>query len=187
VSVYSVWNNKGGVGKSYLTFQVASEYASVNPDKRVLVIDVCPQANSSSMLLGGIEAGEATLNGIHQVSPRMTISGYMEDRILSPYVNPKTGARYATQVSSYNPQIPDNLWLVVGDDQLEIRSSRVTAATFPGPQDSWRIVHTWLSDLISDVAVSWDQRPYTVFLGLSEFLCTKRFESYPRRARKLLA
>jgi hypothetical protein len=23
--------------------------------------------------------------------------------------------------------------------------------------------------------------------GLSEFLCTKRFESYPRRARKLLA
>jgi len=27
MGVYAIWNNKGGVGKSYLTFQIASEYA----------------------------------------------------------------------------------------------------------------------------------------------------------------
>jgi cellulose biosynthesis protein BcsQ len=50
---YAVWNNKGGVGKSTITFHVAARYAEKNPDKRVLVIDLCPQSNSSMMLLGG--------------------------------------------------------------------------------------------------------------------------------------
>jgi len=177
MAVYSIWNNKGGVGKSYLTFQVAAEYARTNRDKRVLVIDICPQANSSSMLLGGIVAGESALNKIHQGTPRSTISGYIEDRIFSPYVNPKTGARYATQVSLYNNQIPDNLFLVVGDEQLEIQSSRVTAATFPGPQDAWRIVHTWISDLISDISTSWDRTPVTVFID-----CNPSFSIYTELA-----
>ncbi|MCS5798175.1 ParA family protein [Klebsiella pneumoniae subsp. pneumoniae] len=47
MAIYAVWNNKGGVGKSYLTFQLASEYARQNPTKKVLVVDLCPQANSS--------------------------------------------------------------------------------------------------------------------------------------------
>lgn len=49
MAVYAVWNNKGGVGKSYLAFQLASEYARINPAKKVLVVDFCPQANSSSI------------------------------------------------------------------------------------------------------------------------------------------
>lgn len=177
MAVYSIWNNKGGVGKSYLTFQLAAEYARTNSNKKVLVIDICPQANSSSMLLGGIVDGEATLNSIHQRTPRATISGYIEDRIFSPYVNPRTGARYATQVSRYNNQIPDNLFLVVGDEQLEIQSSRVTAATFPGPQDAWRIVHTWISDLINDISTSWDRTPVTVFID-----CNPSFSIYTELA-----
>ena len=40
---------QGGVGKSFLTFVFASEYASVNPDKVVYVIDMCPQANVSEI------------------------------------------------------------------------------------------------------------------------------------------
>ena len=51
--IYALWNNKGGVGKSYLTFQIASEYARTHPDKKILVIDLCPQANASGMLLAG--------------------------------------------------------------------------------------------------------------------------------------
>ncbi len=35
MAIYAVWNNKGGVGKSYLTFQLASEYARQNPTKKV--------------------------------------------------------------------------------------------------------------------------------------------------------
>lgn len=53
MAIYALWNNKGGVGKSYLTFQIASEYARTHPDEKILVVDLCPQANASSMLLGG--------------------------------------------------------------------------------------------------------------------------------------
>ncbi len=53
MAIYAVGNNKGGVGKSYLTFQIACEYARTHRDQRVLVIDLCPQANASGMLLGG--------------------------------------------------------------------------------------------------------------------------------------
>lgn len=36
------WNNKGGTGKTTLAFQVLSEYARQNTNKKILVIDVCP-------------------------------------------------------------------------------------------------------------------------------------------------
>jgi len=65
MAIYAIWNNKGGVGKSYLTFQLAAEYAKQHPTKKVLVVDLCPQANSSSMLLGGMVDGEKCLNDIH--------------------------------------------------------------------------------------------------------------------------
>ncbi|MDH1530198.1 ParA family protein [Pseudomonas mosselii] len=177
MAIYALWNNKGGVGKSYLTFQIASEYARQHPEKRVLVIDVCPQANSSSMILGGIEDGENALNAIHQTTPRRTIAGYIEDRILSPYVNPRTGANFVTQAATINHRVPTNLYLVVGDEQLEIQASRVMSATFPGPQDAWRIVHTWLSDLISDIAQSWNDADHTVFID-----CNPSFSVYTELA-----
>lgn len=177
MAIYAVWNNKGGVGKSYLTFQIASEYARQHPEKRVLVVDVCPQANASSMILGGIERGEEALSVIHQGSPRRTIAGYIDDRILSPYINPNTGAGFVTQAQQYNEQVPDNLYLVVGDEQLELQASRVLAATNPGPQDAWRVVHTWLSDLISDIAASWDDNDITVFID-----CNPSFSIYTELA-----
>lgn len=173
MAIYAFWNNKGGVGKSYLTFQVAAEYARIHPEKQVLVVDLCPQANSSSMLLGGMFAGEANLNHIHYANPRLTISGYVEDRILSPYVNPQTGARYALPVQRFNHSIPRNLYLVVGDEQLEVQASRVSAANNPGPQDAWRIVHTWVSDLIQDIVASWNDADHTVFID-----CNPSFSIY---------
>ena len=151
VATYAIWNNKGGVGKSYLTFQLASEYARSHPHETVLAVDLCPQANSSGMLLGGIEDGESALEGLSSGSRPKTISGYIEDRITSPYVNTKTGSSYAVRVADYNRQVASNLHLVVGDEQLEVQASRVLAATTPGPSDAWRIVHTWISDLIGDI------------------------------------
>jgi cellulose biosynthesis protein BcsQ len=70
MAVYALWNNKGGVGKSYLTFQIACQYARTHPDQKVLVIDLCPQANSSGMLLGGMIRGEAALNELSSADPR---------------------------------------------------------------------------------------------------------------------
>ncbi len=177
MAIYAIWNNKGGVGKSYLSFQIASEYARTHPLEKVLVVDLCPQANASGMLLGGMAAGELALDSLGSQSPRKTISGYIEDRILSPYVNPKSGSTYLTRVAQRNPPVPENLFLIAGDEQLEIQASRVLGATAPGPTDAWRIVHTWISDLIDDVKRSWNQDKTTVFID-----CNPSFSIYTELA-----
>ena len=177
MAIYALWNNKGGVGKSYLTFQIAAEYAVTHPNKKVLVLDLCPQANSSSMLLGGIERGEANLDEIHSQANKKTISGYIESRILSPYVNPRSGASFYINPNQYNSQLPNNLYLVPGDEQLEIQASRVASAAMPGPTDAWRIVHTWISDLIEDVKVSLNTEDLTVFID-----CNPSFSIYTELA-----
>jgi chromosome partitioning protein len=177
MAIYAIWNNKGGVGKSYLSFQIASEYARTHPEKRILVIDLCPQANASGMLLGGIGTGDIALDNLSSQAPRKTISGYIEDRIRSPYVNPQTGSRYFINVSQQNSNVPTNLFLIPGDEQLEIQASRVLGATIPGPNDAWRIVHTWISDLIEDVQRSWDQENTTVFID-----CNPSFSIYTELA-----
>jgi len=177
MSIYALWNNKGGVGKSYLTFQIACEYARLNPDQPVLVVDLCPQANASSMLLGGIIAGERNLVQISSTTPRRTISGYIEQRIVSPYQNPKVGAQFITHVKPYNKSVPKNVYLVVGDEELEVQSSRVSNATRPGPADAWRLVHTWISDLIGDIRRAWDVKDSTVFID-----CNPSFSMYTELA-----
>ncbi|MGH8552594.1 MAG: ParA family protein, partial [Methylococcales bacterium] len=165
------------VGKSYLTFQLASEYARIHPNKKILAIDLCPQANASGMLLGGMVDGERTLENLGNQTPRKTISGYIEDRIGSPYVNPHSGATYVVSVSQYNTRVPANLFLIPGDEQLEMQASRVLNATAPGPNDAWRIVHTWISDLIEDVQQRWNQDNTTVFID-----CNPSFSIYTELA-----
>jgi chromosome partitioning protein len=177
MAIYALWNNKGGVGKSYLSFQVAAEYARTHRDQKVLVVDLCPQANSSSMLLGGIIDGEKILDKFSVTNPRKTIAGYIAERIVSPYTNPKVGSRYLTRVSDFNKYVPDNLYLVVGDEQLEIQASRVSHAANGGPADGWRIVHSWISDLISDVRQSWNITDSAVFLD-----CNPSFTIYTELA-----
>ena len=49
------WNNKGGTGKTTLAFQLINEYAYQNKSKKILVIDVCPQANLSELLFPGFD------------------------------------------------------------------------------------------------------------------------------------
>ena len=162
--VYAIWNNKGGVGKSYLTFQIASEYARTHADQKVLVIDMCPQADSSSMLLGGIETGEGHLDTIGQENPRRTVAGYVRERVNSPYQDPHIGANYVRRVRDYNQHVSGNLYLVVGDYELELLSPRVRGATFPGPDDAWARVHLWIRNLINDVKQSWNADRITVFI-----------------------
>lgn len=177
MAVYALWNNKGGVGKSYLTFQVACEYARTHRDQNVLVIDLCPQANASSMLLGGIIEGERLLTEFSTKTPRRTIAGYIDERVISPYTNPAVGSRYVSRPADFNTNVPDNLYLIVGDEQLEVQTSRVAHAASGGPSDGWRIVHQWISDLIADVRQSWDVRDCAVFLD-----CNPSFTVYTELA-----
>lgn len=175
--IYALWNNKGGVGKSYLTFQIAAEYARTHRDQNVLVIDLCPQANSSSMLLGGMERGEAVLDTLSSADPRLTIAGYIRERIASPYQNPRVGARYLHRVANHNSHIPNNLYLVVGDEELEMLSSRVSGAARPGPDDAWARVHQWILDLVNDVRQKWNVDKITVFID-----CNPSFGVYTELA-----
>jgi chromosome partitioning protein len=177
MAVYALWNNKGGVGKSYLTFQIASQYARTHPAQKVLVIDLCPQANASSILLGGITKGEDYLVKIASTEPRRTIAGYINQRVRSPYVNPKVGSGYALNVRELNKAISENLYLVVGDEELEVQASRVANATGPGPDDAWRIVHSWISDLIADIRHGWNIADSTVFID-----CNPSFSIYTELA-----
>ncbi len=174
---YALWNNKGGVGKSYLTFQIAAEYSRTHPHQNILVIDMCPQANASSMLLGGMVGGETALDGLGSSNPRRTIAGYIQGRILSPYQDPRNGADHIVRASDMNPRMPNNLFLVPGDEELEILASRVSNATRPGPDDAWGKVHLWLSDLINDVKRSWNTSTLTVFID-----CNPSFGIYTELA-----
>lgn len=173
VAIYALWNNKGGVGKSYLSFQVACQYARDHPDQKILVIDLCPQVNCSSMLLGGMVAGNQALDALSQTTPRQTISGYIEDRITSPYVNSGSGSNFLLRPRDYNWAIPQNLHLVTGDEQLELQMARVTGLTQSGPQNSWQLIHGWISDLIQDVRTAWNVSEITAFID-----CNPSFTLY---------
>lgn len=63
-TVYGFWTNKGGVGKTTLTFHMATTYAELFPDKEVVAIDMCPQSNLSATLLTNTQShrrGEYTI------------------------------------------------------------------------------------------------------------------------------
>lgn len=177
MAVYALWNNKGGVGKSYLTFQIASEYARTHRDQRVLVLDLCPQANSSSMILGGIVDGERHIEQLSGQTPPSTISGYINDRIISPYVDTHSGANFITHAQSLNGRVPNNLYLVCGDEELEMQAARIQLACSAGPNNSWQIVHTWIRNLIDDVRLHWNQDNITVFID-----CNPSFTVYTELA-----
>ena len=78
---YVIWNNKGGVGKSTITFHIAAVYAEQNPDRDVVVIDMCPQANVSMMLMGGGKDAETYLQEYITMGTPKTVVGYITDSI----------------------------------------------------------------------------------------------------------
>jgi len=117
---FVIWNNKGGVGKTTLTFHMATQYAKRHPDRNVLVIDLCPQANVSMALLGT----EQKLPSLF--SNGKTISSYLREATSFPTpfssANPLNSQPFLTQVSVFNPQIPRNVKLLCGDMYLELVS-----------------------------------------------------------------
>ena len=110
---YVTWNNKGGVGKTMLTFHMATQYALTHPSENVLVIDLCPQANVSSTLLRGTE------NVARLTSESKTVSFYLHQVSNSYDLSTVNLQAFLTQVSNFNHQIPKNVQLLCGDIHLE--------------------------------------------------------------------
>jgi chromosome partitioning protein len=146
---YAVWNNKGGVGKSFLSFVLGTEVAKVHPNRNVILADMCPQANLSEIVLGGNGTGAQELENLLSGKNRKTIGGYFDTRIASPHKVTEEESRYILHVHDYNSHVPGNLWLLAGDPSLEIQAqviSQIGGQTLPS--DAWKNVHNWLSDLL---------------------------------------
>jgi cellulose biosynthesis protein BcsQ len=147
MSSYAFWNNKGGVGKSFLCFVAACEYAHYHPDSDVYVIDLCPQANVSETLLGGYPDGPKALNHLLGKTPRMTVAGYLEARLNSPFQMIPDVSPYLCEPNKFNANIPENLRLVCGDNLLEIISEAIRQTSqLSIPIDAWKKVQSWILD-----------------------------------------
>lgn len=147
---YAFWNNKGGVGKSFLGFVAATEYAHQNPDSDVYVIDLCPQANISETLLGGFDIEAKALTALTDRKVRATVGGYIEERLSSPFVMVNDVERFVSHPVDFNKKIPTNLWLVCGDNLLEILSEAIRQSSqLSIPVDAWKKVLSWIEDLCS--------------------------------------
>jgi len=123
---YCIWNNKGGVGKSFLSFCLATEYAITHKDEIVVVADLCPQSNVSEMLLGG--NGDGQKNQLQLSDSDRTIAGYIKDRYKNSRLEKLgTETNYFVNVSKYNKRIPENLFLLTGDLELDLVSVLVSS------------------------------------------------------------
>jgi cellulose biosynthesis protein BcsQ len=161
---YAFWNNKGGVGKSFLCFVAAGEYAIRHPDTDVYVIDLCPQANVSETLLGGYATSPRAMAELIKETPRTTVAGYLEARLNSPFSMISDVSPYISSPSNYNRDIPENLRLVCGDNLLEILAEAVRQTSqLSVPTNAWNQVLRWIEDLTRALAELSADRD-TVFL-----------------------
>jgi cellulose biosynthesis protein BcsQ len=157
---YAFWNNKGGTGKTSLAFQTICRYAERYPKKRILAVDICPQANLSELFLGGLtNNGSKNLLAIQGKLPRCTIGGYFQLRLPSPYNVPTFNTYdFVTTPSTYNHFIPPNIDLVCGDPLLELQSNAINTLSntqIPGT-NTWVAIIDWVKDLLTQVKDSYD-------------------------------
>ena len=147
---YAVWNNKGGVGKSFLSFVLGTEIAHSYPNRNVVLVDMCPQANLSEIVLGGNGQGADRLQAILSQKDRKTVGGYFDARIASPHKKTAQESSYLIKAVDHNENLPKNVWLLCGDPSLEIQAqviSQISGQTLPA--DAWKNVHNWLAELVS--------------------------------------
>ena len=168
---YAVWNNRGGSGKTTLTYHLANKYASKHPDKTILLIDMCPQADLSHAFLGEDEKGidyvsqfgslkkDPMIIGDDENKIAKTVSGYLDlatsINFSSLNVDPRT---FLINVSKFNSQLSRNLYLLCGDPSLELvaksleqkRDQHFSLSQFG--LHAWKSVTTCLKQFIKKIA-----------------------------------
>jgi ATPases involved in chromosome partitioning len=175
---YTFWNNKGGTGKTSLCFQCIVRYAELHPDEKILTIDLCPQANLSELLLGGLVGnGASRLASLYQNNPRKSIGGYFDNRIISPFTIPSiNGSDYICQPHQYHSSVPDNIDLVSGDSLVEHQVQYMSAIAnqiMPNGISAYAKVLNWINDLINIISDNYD----VVFID-----CNPSFSIYTQMA-----
>ncbi|WP_096379882.1 ParA family protein [Sutterella wadsworthensis] len=138
ITIYSFYNNKGGVGKTTLCQNAACLYAENHPEKQVLVIDLCPQANISQFLLGGGPAGYEANQQLQTTSSRKNIVGFVDFLLKGGSGFTTLRRSYAVRVSDHNDHVSDNLYLIAGDSFLESFSLALNYAVInPANTRAW--------------------------------------------------
>lgn len=155
---YAFWNNKGGTGKTSLCFQTITEYAINFPEKKILCIDLCPQANLSELMFGGLLGnGNNILSTLWDVENRKSIGGYFQIRLSNPYNIPVVDYnQFISKPSNYNACIPKNIDLIAGDRIIELQANSISALSItqiPGVDTYIKIV-SWLMDLLEAIPAS---------------------------------
>ena len=145
---YVIWNNKGGVGKSTITFHIACMYAEKNPHKDVVIVDMCPQANVSMMVLGGGKIGEDSLQQLI-FSNTSTVVSYITDCLTNSQRS--SASEYLIKIKEKNDKLSDNLYLLSGDGNLELiaslMSKRAELEPISEKDKPWKNVHLIMKNL----------------------------------------
>lgn len=145
---YAVWNNKGGVGKTFLSFVLATEIAHER-NIPVVLVDMCPQANLSEIVLGGNGIGSDRLDRL--IKDRTTIGGYFDSRINSPHSKTGRELDFLLDARLINENLPKGVYLIAGDPSLELQAqviNQISSQTLP--VDSWKNVHRWVADIVEE-------------------------------------
>nr|VFK45766.1 MAG: AAA domain-containing protein [Candidatus Kentron sp. TC] len=172
---YAIWNNKGGVGKTFLSFIIGTEYARLHPEKNVILVDMCPQANLSEIVLGGNGNGGKVLSTILSTGKgRLTIGGYFDYRIQIPSNLVGVESEYLMDVGATNKNLPKNLYLICGDPSLEFQGQVINQiSSQSAPPGIWRNVRLWLNNLITSCSNKLGDESVTVIID-----CNPSFSSY---------
>jgi cellulose biosynthesis protein BcsQ len=174
ITIYSFYNNKGGVGKTTLCQNAASLYAENNPEKQVIVIDLCPQANISQFFLGGGHHGYDMNQRIQSSNSRKNIVGFMDWLLKGNSGFSSIKSSYAIQASKYNANITPNLYLIAGDSFLESLSLALNYAVInPANIRAWGEYMTAIRRLCRHEHKSDDFESLTVFID-----CNPSFSIY---------
>ena len=174
---YAFWNNKGGTGKTSLNFQSILRYAEIHTDEKILAMDLCPQANFSELLLGGLVGkGSDNLLRIQGNTPRASVGGYFQLRLPQPFSSPSfTPSDFIVSPNTYNSNVPHNIDLLSGDPLLELQATAVSTLAntqIPGSKP-WLAIIDWLKDFIEPIENEYD----TIFID-----CNPSFSIYTQIA-----
>lgn len=172
---YCIWNNKGGVGKTFLSFCLAIEYAIKNPEKNIVAVDMCPQANLSEMILGGSGDGEENQKSLQEEG--LTVADYIKKRSLTSAMS-KLGneTTYFKKAHDYNEDMPENLTLLCGDMDLDLCSQLINYMGSAPIQGAWRNSRSLLLDLLQTYESN--SKKETVFF----IDCNPSFSAYTQMA-----
>lgn len=183
---YAFWNNKGGVGKTTLAFQLSTAYALAHPDENVLCIDVCPQANFSSSLLSCLQPNavadaEILLEGStvvqkleHTVVPIRNAEGDLMMRVPQNIAGLfklrlnqlKKFPELSVHVADYNNNLSDNMYLLCGSSALDLFSRKLAFES----TTNWDSVHTILRDFVHHWYLSHGRKKTVAFIDTNPAL-----------------